>query len=42
MHTLVPKQIFIYNGTILQKVNVWSQKFLLHRSVIPKWGMRTL
>jgi len=26
MHTLVPNQTSIYHGTILQKVNVWSQK----------------
>jgi len=26
MHTLVPNQTPIYHCTILQKVNVWSQK----------------
>jgi len=42
MHTLVPNQTSIYHGTILQKVNVWSQKNWLHRSVVLKWGMCTL
>jgi len=42
MHALVPNQTSIYHGTILQKVNVSSQKFLLHRLVVLKWGMRTL
>jgi len=42
MRTLVPTQTTIYHGTILQKVKVWSQKILLHRSVVLKWGMRTV
>jgi len=42
MHTLVPNQTSIHHGTILQKINAWSQKILLHRSVVLKWGMRTL
>jgi len=29
MHTLVPNQTSIYHDTILQKVNVWSQKILI-------------
>jgi len=42
MHTLVPNQISIYHGTFLQKVNVWSQKMLVHRSMVLKRGMRTV
>jgi len=42
MHTLVPNQTSIYRGTILRKVNVWSQKILLHGSLVLKWGMCTL
>jgi len=29
MNTLVPNQTSIYHGAILQKVNVWSQKFFI-------------
>jgi len=29
MHILVPNQTSIYHGTILQKVNVWSQKIVI-------------
>ena len=34
MHTLVPNQTSIYDGTILQKVHVWSQKICI---VIDQW-----